>query len=80
VADVAPPGRRRAPVFTEVYPRVLVSGTSPADSLTVAGAASGGYSLRALTIVTAILPPGVLAYRGWTYYVFRNRLTGRGST
>lgn len=46
-------------VFTELYPRVLVSSTSPADSLTVAGTASGGYSLRVLTVVTAILLPGV---------------------
>ena len=67
-------------VFTELYPRVLVSSTSPADSLTVTGTVSGGYSLRVLTVVTAIVLPGVLAYTAWTYYVFRKRLTRRGPT
>ncbi|HEY1641642.1 MAG TPA: cytochrome d ubiquinol oxidase subunit II [Streptosporangiaceae bacterium] len=62
-------------IFTDLYPRVLVSSTSPAFSLTVNNTASGNYSLTVMTIVAVIALPFVLAYQGWTYYVFRRRIS-----
>ena len=41
-------------IFTDLYPRVLVSSTSPAFSLTVNNTASGNYSLKVMTIVAVI--------------------------
>jgi cytochrome bd ubiquinol oxidase subunit II len=40
----------------------------------VTNTASSSYTLRLMTIVAAIFFPIVLAYQGWTYYVFRRRL------
>jgi cytochrome bd ubiquinol oxidase subunit II len=62
-------------IFTELYPRVMVSSTSPAYSLTIHNAASGSYALKVMTIVVVIFFPLVLLYQGWTYYVFRQRLS-----
>ena len=62
-------------IFTELYPRVMVSSTSPAYSLTIPNAASGSYALKVMTIVVVIFFPLVLLYQGWTYYVFRQRLS-----
>ena len=62
-------------IFSELYPRVLVSSTNPAFSLTIHNSASGSYSLTVMTVVTAIFLPVVLAYTAWSYYVFRRRLS-----
>ncbi len=62
-------------IFTELYPRVLVSSTSPAYNLTISNTASPPYSLRLMTIVVVILLPVVLLYQAWTYYVFRQRIS-----
>ena len=63
-----------ATVFTGLYPRVLVSNPTVANSLTVSNAATGHYGLKVITIVALIFTPLVLLYQGWTYYVFRKRL------
>jgi cytochrome d ubiquinol oxidase subunit II len=65
-----------ATVFTSLYPRVMVSSTDFANSLTVDGTSSAHYTLAVMTVVAAIFVPLVLLYQGWTYYVFRHRLTG----
>ncbi len=62
-------------IFVDLYPRVMVSTTSPAFSLTVHNTASGAYSLTAMTVVVVIFLPFVLAYQAWSYYVFRRRVT-----
>ncbi|HWG64169.1 MAG TPA: cytochrome d ubiquinol oxidase subunit II [Streptosporangiaceae bacterium] len=62
-------------IFSELYPRVMVSSTNPAFNLTIHNTASGSYSLRVMTVVVVILLPVVLLYQGWTYYVFRQRVT-----
>jgi cytochrome d ubiquinol oxidase subunit II len=43
--------------------------------LTTVDAASTPYTLKALTIITAIFLPLVVLYQGWTYWVFRKRVT-----
>jgi cytochrome d ubiquinol oxidase subunit II len=60
-------------IFTELFPRVMVS-TGPGPSLTIWNAASANLTLVVMTIVAAIFVPLVLAYQGWTYWVFRQRL------
>ena len=62
-------------IFTGLYPNVMVSSTSAAYNLTVHNTASGGYSLKVMTVVVIIFLPFVLAYQTWTYYVFRRRVS-----
>jgi cytochrome bd ubiquinol oxidase subunit II len=64
-----------ASIFTELYPRVMVSSTSPAFNLTIHNTASGSYSLKVMSVVVAIFLPVVLVYTAWTYHVFRRRLS-----
>jgi cytochrome bd ubiquinol oxidase subunit II len=65
-----------ATLFTSLYPRVIVSSTDFANSLTVESASSSHYALAVMTVVALIVTPVVLLYQGWTYYVFRARLGG----
>jgi cytochrome bd ubiquinol oxidase subunit II len=62
-------------IFADLYPNVMVSSTNPAYNLTVHNTASGGYSLKVMTVVVIILLPVVLAYQTWSYYVFRRRVS-----
>jgi cytochrome d ubiquinol oxidase subunit II len=62
-------------LFLILYPRVMVSSLDPAYSLTIYNAASSDYTLRVMTIVAAIFVPIVLIYQGWSYWVFRQRVT-----
>jgi cytochrome bd ubiquinol oxidase subunit II len=62
-------------IFVDLYPNVMVSSTNKAYNLTVHNTASGGYSLKVMTVVVIILLPVVLAYQTWTYYVFRRRVS-----
>jgi len=64
-----------AAIFVDLYPNVMVSSTSSAYNLTVHNAASGNYSLKAMTVVVIVFLPLVLAYQAWTYYVFRKRVS-----
>jgi cytochrome d ubiquinol oxidase subunit II len=63
-----------AVIFMTMYPDVIMSSTSAAYSLTVARAASQPYTLRVMTIVALVFTPFVLAYQGWTYWIFRKRI------
>jgi cytochrome d ubiquinol oxidase subunit II len=65
-----------ATIFTGLYPRVLVSHPTFANSLTISNAASAHYALEVITVVAAIFVPLLLLYQSWTYYVFRRRLGG----
>jgi len=62
-------------IFVDLYPNVMVSSTNPAYNLTVHNTASGGYSLKVMTVVVIVFLPLVLAYQTWTYYVFRKRIS-----
>jgi cytochrome bd ubiquinol oxidase subunit II len=62
-------------IFVDLYPNVMVSTTSSAYNLTAHNTASGGYTLKVMTVVAIILLPVVLAYQSWTYYVFRRRIS-----
>jgi cytochrome bd ubiquinol oxidase subunit II len=62
-------------LFTNLFPDVMPSTLDPANSLTVVNAASTPYTLKIMTWVAVIFTPIVLLYQGWTYWVFRRRLT-----
>ncbi|WDZ83144.1 cytochrome d ubiquinol oxidase subunit II [Micromonospora cathayae] len=63
-----------ATLFAALFPNVLPSTTDPAGTLTTTNAASTPYTLEIMTWVAAIFTPVVLAYQGWTYWVFRRRI------
>ena len=63
-----------ATIFTALYPAVLPSTADPAGTLTVTNAAATDYTLTIMTWVAAVFAPIVLAYQGWTYWVFRKRI------
>jgi len=62
-------------LFIALYPNVMVSSTSQAYNLTVNNAASGHYSLVVMTVTAVLLLPFVLLYQGWSFHVFRRRVT-----
>jgi len=62
-------------IFTLLYPRVMVSSLNPEWSLTIQNAASSPYTLKLMTIITLIFLPVVLIYQGWSYWVFRKRVS-----
>ena len=62
-------------VFSGLFPRLMISTLDPEYSLTIYNAASSPYTLRIMTIVAGIFVPIVLAYQGWTYWIFRKRLS-----
>ncbi len=61
-------------VFSRMFPAVLPASNDAANGLTIAKAASQHYTLVVMTVVAACFTPVVLAYQGWTYWVFRQRL------
>ncbi len=62
-------------IFASIFPNVMPSSIDPAYSMSVAGAASSQKTLELMTRVAVFTMPLVLAYQGWTYWVFRRRLT-----
>jgi len=64
-----------ATMFRILFPRVMVSSLDPSYSLTIYNASSSPYTLQVMTIVALIFVPIVLIYQGWSYWVFRKRLT-----
>jgi cytochrome d ubiquinol oxidase subunit II len=66
-------------IFMSLYPRVIPSTLNPDWSLTIYNAASSPYTLKVMTIVALIFVPIVLIYQGWTYWVFRKRITAESA-
>ena len=62
-------------IFIDLYPNVMISSTNAAYNLTVSNSASGSYALKVMTIGSAIFFPLVLLYQGWSFHVFRARVT-----
>ena len=61
-------------LFAALYPNVMPSSLSPADSLNIFNASSTHYTLKVMTVVAVVMTPIVLIYQGWTYWVFRKRI------
>jgi cytochrome d ubiquinol oxidase subunit II len=62
-------------LFTDLFPYAMVSTTNAAFSLTLNEASSSHYTLSVMTVVAVLLVPFVLLYQGWTYWVFRKRIS-----
>ena len=62
-------------LFLHLYPNVMLSSTDPAFNLTINNASSSHYTLQIMTVVAVIFTPLVLLYQGWTYWVFRRRIS-----
>ena len=62
-------------IFIALYPNVMISSTNPAYNLTVNNSSSGHYALFVMTIVAVVFLPLVLLYQGWSFHVFRRRVT-----
>ncbi|GAA1394408.1 cytochrome d ubiquinol oxidase subunit II [Catellatospora coxensis] len=67
-------------IFTNLYPRVMVSTMGAANDLTLANTASGSYALKVMTVVLVVMLPVVILYQAWTYHVFRQRVTAADVT
>lgn len=61
--------------FEGLFPNVMISSLDPKWSLTIYNASSSLYSLKAMLIVALFFVPIVLLYQGWTYWVFRQRIS-----
>jgi cytochrome bd ubiquinol oxidase subunit II len=66
-------------IFIALYPNVMVSSTNSAYNLTVNNVASGHYALVVMTVVAVIFFPLVLLYQGWSFHVFRRRVSAPAS-
>lgn len=64
-----------AGLFIALFPDVMPSTVNPDYSLTATNAAATDYTLKVMTIVAVIFTPIVLIYQGWTYWVFRKRIS-----
>lgn len=62
-------------LFIDLFPYTMVSSTADAFSMTLHESASTNYTLSVMTVVAVIFVPIVLGYQGWSYYVFRHRLS-----
>ncbi|MFZ5820006.1 MAG: cytochrome d ubiquinol oxidase subunit II [Chloroflexota bacterium] len=61
--------------FSMTFPNVMTSSSNPDWSLTIYNASSSQYTLTVMSVVALIFVPIVLAYQGWTYYMFRKRVS-----
>jgi len=64
-----------AALFAALFPDVMPASNDPANSLTIANASSSEYTLTVMSWVALVFMPLVLAYQGWTYWIFRKRVT-----
>jgi len=62
-------------LWLALFPNVMPSSTDPAYNLTIENASSTDYTLTIMTWAAVIFLPLVLLYQGWTYWVFRKRVT-----
>jgi len=62
-------------IFGSMYPNLLPSTLNPEWSVTVENGSSTPYTLRIMTWASLALLPLVMTYQGWTYWVFRNRIS-----
>jgi cytochrome d ubiquinol oxidase subunit II len=62
-------------VFSGLFPRLMISTLDTANTLTIYNASASPYTLKVITIVAAIFLPVILVYQGWTYWMFRKRLS-----
>ena len=62
-------------ILSALFPNVMPSSIDPAYSLTIENASSTEYTLTVMSWVALFAIPLVILYQGWTYWVFRKRIT-----
>lgn len=62
-------------VFGAMYPNLLPSTLNPEWSVTIYNGSSTPYTLKIMSWASLTLLPLVMIYQGWTYWVFRRRIT-----
>jgi cytochrome d ubiquinol oxidase subunit II len=62
-------------LFGSLYPDLVPSTLNPDWSLTVHNASSSPYTLKIMSWAALIFTPLVVGYQGWTYWVFRQRIS-----
>ena len=63
-----------AGLFLALFPDVMPTSLADGVALTTTNAAATDYTLKIMTVVAVVFTPVVLAYQGWTYWVFRKRI------
>ncbi len=61
--------------FIDLFPHTMISSLDSAYDMTLNASSSSHYTLVVMTVVAGLLVPVVLLYQGWTYWVFRQRLS-----
>lgn len=67
-------------LFWMLFPHVMPNVTGGEPSLTTTNASSSHLTLTIMTWVAVVFTPIVLMYQGWTYWVFRHRISDRDIT
>jgi cytochrome d ubiquinol oxidase subunit II len=62
-------------LFGALYPNLVPSTLDAQWSVTIHNASSTPYTLKIMTWVTAFFAPLTVIYQGWTYWVFRHRIS-----
>jgi cytochrome d ubiquinol oxidase subunit II len=62
-------------LFGALYPNLVPSTLNPQWSVTISNASSTPYTLKIMTWAAAIFVPLAMVYQGWTYWVFRQRIS-----
>lgn len=68
-------GSGAATLFAGLFPRVMVSSLDAMNSLTIYTISSTPYTLNIMSIVALTILPVVLIYLGWTYWIFRGKVS-----
>jgi cytochrome bd ubiquinol oxidase subunit II len=62
-------------IFGSLYPNLLPSTLNPEWSVTIYNGSSTPYTLKIMSWASLTLLPLVVMYQGWTYWVFRRRIS-----
>jgi cytochrome d ubiquinol oxidase subunit II len=62
-------------LFGSLYPNLVPSTLNPDWSLTIFNASSTPYTLKIMSWAALVFAPLVILYQGWTYWVFRKRVS-----
>jgi cytochrome d ubiquinol oxidase subunit II len=62
-------------LFYALYPRVMPSSLGSEFDLTISNASATQNTLTVMSWVAVVMTPLVLIYQGWTYWVFRKRVS-----
>lgn len=62
-------------LFASLFPDVMPASNNPLNSLTIDNASSTPYTLQVMSWTALFAMPVILLYQGWSYWVFRKRVT-----